>query len=438
MILTAAAAALGASFAAMAWLGDLAAHARAFAALFGLAFVAYGIAVLQVLRRPPARRVAVAALLAAGLGFRLLLVPLDPTLSTDLYRYVWDGRLTVAGVSPYRDAPSAPALAPFRDETVYPRLNHVDWRTIYPPGAQLLFGAVARLAPHPLGFKLAILLADLLAVALLLGWLGALGRPRAWALVYAWHPLVIVELAGSGHLDAVVLALGIAALWAAAGGREGWAGALVGVATLVKLYPALLLPAVWTRRPGRVLAAWALVVLAGYGLYAGEGTAVAGSLGRYVVEEEFNSGGLRLLAEWALGGLGDVGSQLARILPLLALAALAVAIGWTGGRWPPWQRARWLMGAYLVAVPNLFPWYAVWIVPVLAAAMAWAWLGFTGAVALTYLVFAEPVWQIPGWVVAAEWAPLLAGLGHGLWTWRERRPIATPGGSSNDAMEVSP
>jgi hypothetical protein len=86
---------------------------------------------------------------------------------------------------------------------------------------------------------------------------------------------------------------------------------------------------------------------------------------------------------------------------------------------PAWRRARWLVGAYLLATPNLFPWYALWIVPLLAAAPAWPWLYLSCAVGLAYLVFAQPVWTLPGWVIAVEFAPVARGLALAAWS---RRP----------------
>ena len=401
-------AALAAAFGGMLWLGDLFRAAGGFVMLFALASVAYAIAVRQVLDRPPASSLALGGILGAALLFRLLLLPTAPTLSTDIYRYLWDGRLAVAGVSPYRHPPNAPEVAAFRDEVVYPHLNHVDWHTIYPPGGQLVFAALAGLRPSSvIGMKLVILAADLLTIGLLLGWLGALGRPAAWVLVYAWHPLVVVELVGSGHLDAFALVTTVGALWAAARGRLVAAGLLVGVGALVKLYPLLLLPAIWGRRRARVLAAGLGVVAAGYVLYWREGAAVLGSLGRYVAAEEFN-GTLRAILELGLAPLGPAGLRAARLIPLLGLAGLALAVGW--GRAPAERRARWLVGGYLLTTPNLFPWYALWMVPLQAAAPAWPWLYLTCAVALTYISLAQPIWHIPAWVVAAQWIPFALGL----------------------------
>jgi hypothetical protein len=353
-------------------------------------------------------------IVGAAVAFRLLLLPTVPTLSTDVCRYLWDGRLSAGGVSPYRHAPVEPELARFRGDPLYACLNHPDWHTVYPPGAQLLFAAIVRWVSDDLLAVKGVLVAfDLVTLGLVGIWLSAIGRPPAWLLLYAWHPLVVVELAGSGHLDAVVLASTAAALLLASRGYEGWAGALVGVGTLVKLYPLLLLAAVARQRPARSLFACAAVIGAGYGLYISDGALVLGSLGRYLASEQFNPG-VRALLELVLAPLGAAGLSAARLLPLAGLGLLAGAVLLYGRARPVPERALWIVGAYLLATPNLFPWYALWIVPVLAAVPAWPWIHLSCAVALTYLIFAEPVWHIPPWVVAAEFAPLALGLGLAL------------------------
>jgi hypothetical protein len=401
---------LAVAFVAMRGVGDLFDHARAFVGLFVVAGVGYALAVAWIVRRPPAGRGALVAIVGAGVAFRLILLPTAPTLSTDVYRYLWDGRLAAAGVSPYRYPPEAPELAGFRDAVVYPQLNHGGWRTIYPPGAQLLFVTAARVAPGGVvAFKILLMAFDLLTIGLLIAWLRAVGRPPVWVLLYAWHPLAVVEFAGSGHLDAVVLAATVAALWAAARGREGWAGACIGGAALMKLYPVLLLAAVAGRRPARALAAAGGVILAGYALYAGEGLGVFGSLSRYLAEEQFNEG-VRAGLEIALAPLGPAAGQAARVIPLATLAVWTLGIVLLGRGVPAGRRALWLTGGYLLATPNLFPWYALWIVPVLAVTPSWPWLWLSWAVGLTYVIMAEPVWHLPAWVTAAEFGPLALGL----------------------------
>jgi len=409
-VLTGVALVLAGAFAGVAALGALPDHVWAFVGLFALAGAAYALAVAAVVRRPPSGGRALVAILGAAVLFRLILLPTVPSLSTDVYRYLWDGRVQAAGLSPYTEPPNSPTLASLRDPVIYPRLNHLDWRTIYPPGAQLVFALLASLAPSSvLAFKSLVVAADLATALVLSAWLGALGRPQAWVLIYAWHPLVVIELAGSGHLDALALLASVAALWAATRGREAWAGIWIGLGALVKLYPLLLLPALGGRRASRVVGACAIVVAAGYLCYARAGWAVVGSLPRFVAHEQFN-GTLRTLLEWVVVPLGGPGRVAARLIPLLALSGLAVGLAWRGRTIPPWQRAAWLVGAYCLTTPSLFPWYVLWLVPLLAVELRWPWLWLTGAVALTYLVFAEPLWRMPPWVPAVEFIPLAAGL----------------------------
>ncbi|MBC7785667.1 MAG: hypothetical protein H7144_17695, partial [Burkholderiales bacterium] len=54
----------------------------------------------------------------------------------------------------------------------------------------------------------------LIATWFLLLTLAHLGRSPWWAVLFAWHPLTIVETAGMAHQDAVGIALLMAAIWA--------------------------------------------------------------------------------------------------------------------------------------------------------------------------------------------------------------------------------
>ena len=43
-----------------------------------------------------------------------------PYLSSDIYRYVWDGRVMAAGINPYRYVPADPHLEALRDPDIFP------------------------------------------------------------------------------------------------------------------------------------------------------------------------------------------------------------------------------------------------------------------------------------------------------------------------------
>jgi hypothetical protein len=406
---------------ALARVPNLVEAPRTFLVLWVLAFAAYALGAIA-LQRVPGRRALGLVLLVAG-ACRLVLLPAPPTLSTDAYRYVWDARVARAGFSPWAYPATAPELAALRDQAIYPRLNHAGWRSLYPPGAQAFFGAVHALAPDSvLAMKVALALAELATLAALVWLLAALGLPLARAAIYAWNPLVLVEVWGSAHLDALAMLFIVLAVRATLAERHALAGALLGAGALVKLYPAALLPLLLVRLIGRgrmavvagsaspasieggptrarvapLLLAFLGVVLLGYAPAVVRGVDALGSLPRYVAEELFNPGLLRSLV-----GMPELS------LSATALWILAVA-WWRRGRPLP-EAAVWLVGGVVLLSPNIFPWYVLWLVPFLALAPSVAWIAFTGTVALAYTFFLQEPWAIAVWARVLEFAPLAAG-----------------------------
>lgn len=379
---------------------------RAFLALFGAAFACY-VAGLWAFAGDRGRRSSLGLLFGVALAARLALLPAPPTLSTDAYRYVWDARVATAGLDPYAYPPVAPELAALRDDRIFPRLNHPTWRTIYPPGAQAFFRTVYAVAPDSVpAMKIAIGLGELSALGLVVMLLARLGLPPTRAAVYAWNPLVLVEVWGTGHLDGLVLPAVVGAVLAAVAGRPGLLAVLLAAGTLVKLYPAVLVPMFLGIATGQgpnprraavlALAVFVGIVLAGYASFAGVGGDVLGSLPRYLHEEYFNPGLVRTLVDH----------------PTLTLVVVLAWIGWaTWGRAhdPLGERARRLIGGVTVLGPNVFPWYAIWLAPFLALAPSVAWIVFTGTVALAYTFFLATPWAIPTWARVVEFAPVVLG-----------------------------
>src|SRR5215471_9579328 len=166
LALSAAGVALGAACWAIARMPNLALAPRTFLALFTLALLAY--AGGAVAARGLQGRLAVVVILALALALRLILLPSAPSLSTDAYRYVWDARVASAALDPYAYAPSDREVAALRDSSIYPRLNHPTWHTVYPPLAEAFFRAVYRVAPDSVGaMKVALGIAELGALGAL-------------------------------------------------------------------------------------------------------------------------------------------------------------------------------------------------------------------------------------------------------------------------------
>ncbi|MBI1738889.1 MAG: hypothetical protein HYR58_06550, partial [Acidobacteria bacterium] len=126
-------------------------------------------------------------ILLGALLFRLALFPLVPTLSDDIQRYRWEGRVQQAGFNPYSVRPDDPRLAPLRDAN-WNAVPGRDIPTIYPPLSELLWRFGVRFLPGPVAFKLPSLLADLLVLGMLAGWVRYSGGRNITLAIYAWNP----------------------------------------------------------------------------------------------------------------------------------------------------------------------------------------------------------------------------------------------------------
>jgi alpha-1,6-mannosyltransferase len=397
LVLAGAGLALGTACWGLARVSNLVLAPRTFLVLFTLAWLGYACGAFVTAQLNG--RVTVVVILTVAVLSRMLLLPTSPSLSTDAYRYVWDARVSNAGIDPYAYPPVASEVAGLRDTSIYPRLNHSTWRTVYPPVAQAFFRAVYRLAPdNVLAMKFALGLAELLALATLAFLLRTLDIPLGRLTIYAWNPLLLVEIWGSGHLDALVLATVTAAALASARRRDGIAAILLGIGALVKLYPAALLLLLPGRRRVWTYALFGTVVVAGTIAAGGLGRWPIGPIWRYVSGEYFNPGLVRTFVNE----------------PLVALAATAawmVAVASRGHAGSLAVRAVPMAAGLIVLGANVFPWYVVWLVPFLAVTPSVPLIAFTGTVGFAYSFFLSEPWTIPVWARLVEVAPLAIAAG---------------------------
>ena len=199
------------------------------------------------LRTKDSRQILLLGLIFAAL-FRISILFSPPYLSDDVYRYVWDGRVQSAGINPYRYIPADESLAKLRDDRIYPNINRREYaRTIYPPVAEGVFLLITRISESVTWMKAAMVGFEAITVWALIQLLVSFGFARQRVLIYAWHPLVVWEFAGSGHLDAMMIAFIALALLAHRKRRETLTGVLLACATCVKLFPAALFPAFYKR-----------------------------------------------------------------------------------------------------------------------------------------------------------------------------------------------
>jgi alpha-1,6-mannosyltransferase len=328
----------------------------------------YGVAAWLVIAKklPITGRAAVAGILLVGLAMRLIVLP-SPPASSDIYRYIWDGRVQAAGINPYRYLPADEALAGLRDQAIYPNINRASYApTIYPPAAELVFFAATRISETTVFMKAVMIVFDGLAVWAILQLLAARGLPATRVLLYAWHPLPVWAFAGDGHVDAMAIALVLTAFVAADRRSPILAGLALAGGALVKYFPAVAGPAIYKRWDWRLPAAFAVALAVLYLPYLGAGTKVFGFLGGYVAEEGLEQGSGIFL--WQLAGLvlPLPAHAFALYFPLAAVVMAALGLAVVGLRREPGADlagAMALMVTFVVLVSPHYPWYFAWLIP---------------------------------------------------------------------------
>lgn len=306
--------------------------------------------------------------LGLAAAMRAMLV-FAPPHSTDIYRYVWDGRVQADGINPYLHVPADPALTHLRDSnSIYPNINRKDYaHTIYPPMAQAVYFLASRASETVTMMKVAMLAFDAVSIWAIIQLLAARGLPTLLVGVYAWHPLAVWEIAGSGHIDSVAVAFVLLALLAAERGYRFASGAALAAGALAKFFPLALAPAIYRRWDWKAPLAFAATAAALYLPYLSAGKQLFGFLSGYAGEENLSGGdGLYIAALLKQTGLG------AAALPLfLAVAGLTLgALAWRSvfRREPASPDLR---GAFAIAVaftvffsPH-YCWYFLWLIPFL-------------------------------------------------------------------------
>lgn len=404
-----------------------------------------------------------------AIAFRAVLVTQRPYLSSDVYRYVWDGHVQANGINPYRNTPEDIELSSLRDDRIFPNINLEDrkWLSPYPPVAQIVFVAVSGIRPLSVtAFKTAMSSFDLITVLLLMLVLARNGLDPARAIIFAWHPLVIFEGSHSGHIEAVLIAFLALSLWAWSEGKWALTGIALALATLVKFYPVLLLPVfliakrdprdvpgekadinvgpglersslsgLFSKRSLTMLGAFVATVALAYLPYLGAGRNLFGFLRDYVVEEGFIQSGTRY---FLLALVRD-------LIPMptaLFLVAAAIAFAVASVRWllrakldsvDVAKGATALAGLYLLVTTPRYPWYYTLMIPFLCLAPSIGWLYLTCASALLYLLWYTPLVypEIPLWLGLCVYVPTLGWLA---WERLNRRTVSETEGREENIL----
>ncbi len=452
-------------FGALALISDFRHHGLGYLSGVGLAFVGLALTFahyrnLDQSSEPPGSesdqrvpRLSLGVVLGVAVAARVLVLIPAPSLSDDIYRYLWDGRVVVSGENPYRLAPASPELASLRDD-IWRQTAHRDVPTVYPPAALAMF-SIATLLPEPIvAYRVILLLFDVVSCVLLWKLAERFQIARSRTVLYAWNPLVILEGVGSGHVDLIGVTF---VLWALLSlsrlgrdhgeGQSGvhdasqsrghelasltvWAGLATALGILTKLVPVVVAPFWWvlTRRSigyASTVCAILLVTLLPVVWWTG---GVPPGLVTYGVSWEFNGplyeplwraldvAGVDAAAKWLLQSVEHMTGAHEALDPLfrylypqllakLVLGLALIVIVWRGMKSVDLLAgSRWVLGGALLCSATLYPWYVLWIVPLAALTLSPFWLVLTVTMQFAYLPRLVGLELFP-WVFVMVWLP---------------------------------
>lgn len=390
----------------------------AFYAVAGVTVAIFVVVMATVWNRRQAPRAFL--LLAFALAGAVRVPLLLPTVGTDndMMRYVWDGRVQRLGYNPFHVLPADPALAHTHNAETgsMPSARHA---TPYPPAAQLFFRLVVTIHDSARAMKLALVFCDLAAMLVIWRWLAVTGRNQWLALAYGWNPFVVLEVAHSGHIDALgVLWISICAYFLARR-RTTLASMAFVVAVATKLLPIVLLPLFWKRVRVQDAAIGGVLFGLLYLPFMWGPDLPLGAMPNVVAHLRFN---------------GPIFQAIAAMSVPVAAAGVALLLG-LGVAW--WARRTldvahpaawaWPMAAAVLCAPVIYPWYLLYFTPFLVSLSTLPLMVWTFSILTTYLVWFVPEyrqpWVVPAWVLVLEYGAFaMAGLV--VWLWRRRHPSA--------------
>jgi alpha-1,6-mannosyltransferase len=350
---------------------------------------------------------------AMVVALRLVALPLE--VGDDFWRYQWEGKIQQAGFNPYVTAPDDPQLETVRAEfPAWYKINHRDFRAIYPPGAELIFRGLSRISDSPYLYKLLFAAADIAAIALLL----RLFRPPVAAVYdrrssedqsgyadaawYAWNPLVVYSFAGSAHFDSLMLLPMIAGILflvrveTEADSRRKWWFALAaatafGLAISIKLVPGLLLLCCVFALGYRAITlavSVAIPLLLSF-LYGYPKIPIWDSLRAFVHVTRLNDLFWWVIEETVWPNPHQKNYHYNVILIIaVALVSLLFFRNWKRGMF-------WSLGTALILTPVFHPWYCTWILPLATWRRSYSWHVLSVTLFAYYLFWNERLFLLP-------------------------------------------
>ncbi|WP_422359197.1 glycosyltransferase family 87 protein [Reichenbachiella sp.] len=378
--------------------------------VYGIAFLSYLFIVFKV-------EFSIKQLMIVAVVIRLTLFFGSPSLSDDYFRFIWDGQIWSAGISPYQSTPEALIDGlPDQYQPLYESLNSQVYHSTYPPFSQYIFSIPSLFGVNDIFWSMTVM-----RVILLLFEMGAiyllfhLTKRVARVLIYALNPLVMLELTANLHFEGVVIFFILLAWWFYQ--QKKWVGGSVALSfgVLTKLTPLMFLPILlkklgWRKSLlsyfliGFVLVIFFLPFLS-LEIVAGLGS----GLDLFFRKFEFNAGLFFLVREMGFWIKGyDVVQTAGPWLSVIALVLIVSYSVFIVNNKTEWAKAfSIVLFIQLLFATTVHPWY---IIPLLAFSSITKFafpLVWSGLIFLSYLGYSDQGYQHPLSWIALEYVVVI-------------------------------
>ena len=359
--------------------------------------------------------------------FRLIFLFALPSLSDDFYRFVWDGRLWSAGYHPFAELPSAYVQQGIEgiDQQLFSKLNSPEYFTIYPPVSQFIYWLSVKVSPHSvLGsvifMRTLLIAAETGSILLMRNLLKRFGLPAKNVLIYALNPLVVVELIGNLHFEALIIFFVLLTVYFL--DTQKWIRSAIAMVLAIgsKLIPLLFLPALVRLLGIKKAIRYGLIVTLGLvvlfiPMYNSQViSGMSESLGLYFNKFEFNASVYYLVREYGFWHYGyNIIQTVGWKLGAIAGALILVFSFRKGLKWnvavdnkanqkllSDWM---WVLCIYFLFATIVHPWY---ITTLLALSIFTSYrfvVLWTGLIFLTYTGYTVSGFSEVMWLTACEY-----------------------------------
>ncbi|MFC2038188.1 glycosyltransferase 87 family protein [Chloroflexota bacterium] len=428
--------AIGLSLSGYIWLGYYTERADFIQVLAGysILFVLYGF-LLYKNRSGNNFKIAI----GGAVLLRLSLLLMTPNLSDDYFRFIWDGLLSVAGVNPYLSTPAelfnSQASVPGINRELFQNLNSSGYHSAYPPVSQFIFRlsaivAGANIFGNVIVLRVLILLAEFGSLALLWRLAKRFKPAPAAILIYGLNPLVIMELTGNLHFEALMIFFLLVSVFFLVKEKRLLSAVFMGLAIGTKLIPLIFLPLLVKRlgisRSLRYYLITGVTVLLLFTPFlAGESIAnYFSSLSLYFRVLEFNAS-LYYLLRWVY--LATRSDLLITVIQVLLPVLTFLAVVFISARQKADNQQSLFRGMlfcltiYLLLTNNVHPWNLTTLVMLsvftgFRFVLVWSWGVILGYSAYRTFPYIENLW-----LVATEYLLVLVWISGEIITGRKSR-----------------